>query len=379
MADSITGSIIWFLLFFVLAFFYPKIMLSQMIWKLEDAATKMEKLSADTELLIFKKVKKKDKKILNKINKFMDFIVIEPSNLDPFGIVKKIDHIIRNSDKRFDEFSHEIGKGLNEQEIKRLNYGLRGGMSVHQIAKVVRHYVEIVKKYKNLQIAMVVQMQLPMIQSIIKSESEGTKAFLNGWPVGDSIGPLVAARNMDKPKKSEGQMVYDIKKIEGRNVLFIKASGPEPELGRLDDAMNKLMKKHKIDRVLTIDAGAKLEGEKTGSVAEGVGFAMGGIGEREILENMLMKKKIPIDSIVIKMGVEEAIKPMKPEVLKSLNDVNDYMMRSIRRTKKGRTIVVVGVGNTIGVGNKKNETKDIEKLIKKLNKSKKKPKKGKWF
>jgi len=375
MAESITGSIIWFLLFFVFAFFYPRIMLSQMIWKLEDATNKMEEMSHKTKIMIFKKTKKKDKNIFKKINNFMDLVVIQPSNLDPFGIVKKIDNIIRASDKRFDEFSHEIGKGLNESEIKKINYGLRGGMSVHQIAKIMRHYVELVKKYKNLQIAMVVQMQLPMIQSIIKSEFEGTKAFLYGLPVGDSIGPLSAAYHMENPKEIEGHMAYDIKKIEGRKVIFIKASGPEPELGRLDDTLKKLFRNHKINRVLTIDAGAKLEGEKTGSVSEGVGFAMGGIAEREILENMIMKRNIPIDSIIVKMSTEEAIKPMKTDIFKSLKEINNYILESIRRTKKGGTIVIVGVGNTIGVGNKKTVVQAVEKVVKKLNKKKVKKKK----
>ncbi len=375
MAENIITSIIWFLLFFVMAFFYPKMMLSQMIWKLEDATRKMEAMSAEAARMVWKKTKKRDKNTLKRIRKFMDFIVIQPSNLDPYGIVKRIDHIIRTSDKRFEEFSNKIGIGMAHSDVKKINYGLRGAMSVHQIAKVMRHYVEIVKKYKNLQVALIIQMQLPIIDSMIKSEMEGTKAFLNGWPVGDSIGPLVAASHMKKPKPVGTGVVYDETKINGRNVIFMKASGPEPELGRVDDALAEIMKKRKIHRVLTIDAGAKLEGEKTGSVSEGVGFAMGGNGEREIIERMLMDKKIPIDSIVVKMGENEAIKPMTKNVFNSLKDVEYFINESVNRIKKGETIVVIGVGNTIGVRNDKLAVKEVAAIVKKLSKRTKKKKK----
>ncbi len=375
MEGNVITSIIWFIVFFVLAFFYPKLMLSQMIWKLEESVRGMESMSNKAVKLVWKKTKNKN--ALKRISRFMDFMVIEPSNLDPYGIVKRIDHIIRTSDKRFEEFSKQIGRGLDESSVKRINYGLRGAMSVHQIAKVMRHYVEIVKKYKNLQIALIVQMQLPIIESIIKSEFEGTKAFLEGVPVGDSIGPLIAASHMKKPKDIRTNVVYDETKMMGRNVVFLKARGPEPELGRVDEALEELLKKRKVDRVLTIDAGAKLEGERTGSVAEGVGFAMGGIGEREIIERMLVEKKIPIDSIVVKMGMTEAIKPMTKSVFNARKEVEEYIKESVSRVKKGGTIVVIGVGNTVGVRNDGKAVKEVWEAVKK-NKPKPEKKKKVW-
>ena len=41
--------------------------------------------------------------------------------------------------------------------------GLSGAVSLHSIAKIVRHYVETVRKTKNLQLALMLQMQLPMM------------------------------------------------------------------------------------------------------------------------------------------------------------------------------------------------------------------------
>ena len=59
---------------------------------------------------------------------------------------------------------------------------------MRQIAKIVRHNVELAKKFKNLQIAMILQMQLPIIEKIAESELKGAQAFVSGWPIGDSIG-----------------------------------------------------------------------------------------------------------------------------------------------------------------------------------------------
>ena len=50
-------------------------------------------------------------------------------------------------------------------------------MGLRQISKIVRHYVETAKKFKNLQIAMVLQMQLPIIEkSAFELDYVGVKA-----------------------------------------------------------------------------------------------------------------------------------------------------------------------------------------------------------
>ena len=59
----------------------------------------------------------------------------------------------------------------------------------------------------------------------------------------------------------------------------------------------------KIAKIITIDAAAKLEGERTGTIAEGVGVALGGIGvDRTYIENVAVKRKIPLDSISTTVG-----------------------------------------------------------------------------
>ncbi|MBS3053374.1 MAG: DUF1512 family protein [Candidatus Aenigmarchaeota archaeon] len=382
-ATDVLGQIVFFIIFFIFIFVYPRLMLSQLIYRIEQSAIKMEEMSRKANSLAAKKSgKAPSKELKNRIDEFTDLVVVEPSSIDPFGLVKKIDQTIRSMENRFEEFTDEIAGDISEKEKQELNYALRAAIGLRQISKVVRHFLEIAKKFKNLQIAMIIHMQLPMIEKVAESELKGTEAFASGWPIGDSIGPLVAASFMDKPKEIAEDVVVSEKVVEGRQCYFLKAKGPAPHLGRVDEAIEKIMKKKRIARVVTIDAAGKLEGEKTGSVAEGVGFAMGGIGQREIIENILLPKKMPIDTIVVKVGLEEAILPMKKDIYGALPKTRETVMRAIRRAKKGQAVLVIGVGNSCGVSDTSGAVDEVKKVVENLDrkyKEEKEKKKGGWF
>jgi hypothetical protein len=212
---------------------------------------------------------------------------------------------------------------------------------------------------------------------------EGTEALTNGWPVGDSVGCMVAARLIgnSKVREMEEDVVVAERKIKGKKVIIMKAKGPGGRLGKLGKAVEKLLKKRKVSKIITIDAAAKLEGEKTGKIAEGVGVAIGGIGvDRAYIENLATKKNIPLDSVVIKMSQEEAIQPIPEAVLKAVPLALQTVERIIENSKD--TVLVVGVGNTCGVGNdgKAAEKAEIEakKILKMLKKREEKEKKSFW-
>jgi hypothetical protein len=382
--NDILGTVVWLLIFFVMIFLYPRMMLSQMIMKLEQTAAKLEGMTEKSINMTAKKIDNNPTKDLKKkIKDFADFFVVEPSGIDPYGLVRKIDQTVRAMEDRFDEFVDEVAKGRKYDEKQEINYGMRATMGVNQIAKIVRHYVETAKKFKNLQMAMIIQMQLPIIEKIAESELKGTEAFVNGWPVGDSIGPLCAANLVNSSREVAEDIMMGTTTIEGRKCFVMKARGPSPHLGREDEALEKIFRKHKIARVITIDAAQKLEGEKTGSVAEGVGFAMGGWGQRELIENFLLPRKVPIDSIVVKVGMTEAIIPMQKEVYDAVPRVHELIKKSVKRARKGQKIIIIGVGNSTGIGNDKKSTEGVKKLVDGFDKKQKaeeaKKKKGGWF
>jgi hypothetical protein len=383
MQSDVLGTIVWFLLFFVLIFLYPRLMLSQMLYKLEQSALKLEELSANSNKVVMKKIGNSSKETKEKIEDFTDLFVVEPSSIDPYGLVKKIDETIRHMEVRFDEFSSEIAPHLSKKEQQEVNYALRAAIGVRQISKIVRHYVETAKKFKNLQIAMILQMQLPIIEKLAESEFRGVEAFTKGWPIGDSIGPVVAASLMDRSREIAEDIVCGETTINGRKCFVLKAKGPAPHLGRIDEALAKIMKNNRIARVITIDAAQKLEGEKIGAVAEGVGFAMGGIGQREIIENMLLPKKMQIDSIIIKVGMTEAIMPMRKEIYDSIPKVRKFIDKAVARTRKGEKVIIIGVGNSCGVGDNKASLEETRKIVleldKKYKEEEKNKKKGSWL
>jgi hypothetical protein len=370
--------ILWLVFFMVFFLFYPRIMTSQIMWKLERSAKMLEDMSAKSKAFILKSMATKPTGSMKEsVDRFFEFFVIEPVSTDPFGVMRKIEHLMQEQRDRFVYFVKQNATDADSERRACLEMGLAGGITMHMIAKIVRHYVELVRKTKSVQIAMILQMQLPMIERMAKAIYKGTQAMTKGQPIGDGIGPMVVASMMEKkPKEIEEDVLMSIRKINGRTAYVLKATGPGGRLGRPGKAVDRLVRKHKIDRIIAIDAAAKLEGEKTGSVAEGVGVAMGGPGvERSYIENIAVKKGIPLDSIIVKMSQEEAITAMRKAIKDAVPAVNESIKRVIARTRKGGKVIIVGVGNTSGVGNDPKAVKEAAAWIDKYDRIQKLKKK----
>jgi hypothetical protein len=375
----------WFGFILITFFFSQTIMIMQIIFKSERSVLMLEDLAIKGKKKVLKKIAKgSNKEITDKVNKFMDFFVIEPVGLDPYGIVQRIEHLVNLSEGRFRQFVEEVAPELGEEEKANLVMGVSGAVSLNQIAKIVRHYLEMTKKTKNLQFAVMLQMLLPLAEKLSKAMLNGTDAFINGWAVGDGIGCLAAAAMIGntKVKNADDETVVARKKIKGKNVIIVKARGPGGRLGKLGRVVEAIIKKEKIAKIITIDAALKLEGEKLGATAEGTGVAIGGAGvDRAYIEAISTRKAIPLDTFVIKMGQEEAIQPMKKEIIDAKESVIKAVEDDIAGTK-GK-IILIGVGNTTGVGNDGKSAdaaeKEIRKVAKAVQEKEDKNKKFKWL
>lgn len=380
-------TVIYFVFFVIFFFFYPRLMLSQIMWKIEKTVEELEYMSDSSKRFLIKRVSKKPtKKVKDSITRFFEFFVITPVSLDPFGVVKKFELVIQNEKQRFRYFVNQVAPHMDKESKANIGMGLAGGIELHMIAKIVRHYVELIKQTKSYQIALILQMQLPLVERIAKAVFKGTKAMADGNPIGDAFGPLAAANLIGKNKAREiGEDIMMAKvKIEKRECFVIKAKGPGGRLGRPGKAVESLVRKNKISRIITIDAAAKLEGEKTGSIAEGVGVAMGGPGvERSYIEDVAVKNNIPLDSIIVKMRPEEAIMPMRKAIKDAVPGVIESVRESLNRARAGSNIIIVGVGNTTGVGNDKKSTEKVNRFVdaheKKIQRMKKKHQKKEGF
>ena len=181
-------------------------------------------------------------------------------------------------------------------------------------------------------------------------------AFKKAQPIGDGIGAMAVAKLMlDKEKRSIAlNTVLAESEYKNRHLYLVKAEGPGGNVGQPGTAVEKIINEMgvKIDAIVMIDAALKLEGERTGDIAEGIGAAIGGIGvDRFKIEEVALKYKVPLYAVVIKQSIIEAISVMKKEIAEAVDKVLSIVYRLIEeKTKEGQRVLIVGVGNTIGIG-----------------------------
>ncbi len=229
-------------------------------------------------------------------------------------------------------------------------------MALNFIYKVVRHYYIQGKKTLSLYVIMQLQMILPMVMKEADAYSSALKAFAYGQPIGDGAGPLVAGKLMHgyEIRKLAKDCVMATVPFEGRTALVLKAEGPGGNVGKPGEAVEAVIEENegKIGCLIMIDAGLKLEGELVGEVSEGIGAAIGGPGVDAFkIEEKLTKYKIPNYAVIVKEDIGDAVSPMRKEI----NDATDKVIERVKavvleRTKEGDKVIIVGVGNSIGVG-----------------------------
>ncbi|MFX0012585.1 MAG: DUF1512 family protein, partial [Candidatus Hermodarchaeota archaeon] len=241
---------------------------------------------------------------------------------------------------------------------------LEATMAIDFIYRLIRHYLILGKKSKSMILLLQISMQLGLIISMAKAYYHAAKAFAEGSPIGDGLGPLVAASfirdvtndQVDQVEANEvarDTIVQEVE-FEGRTVYIVRAKGPGGSVGKPGKAIKYLIEKdgENISRIIMIDAGLKLTGDKTGSLAVGVGAAIGGIGiEGYFIDESSSRKSIPIDALICKQSLEDAITTMKRPITQSVPKFVDNIKMAIRkRTEKGTKVIIAGIGNTIGIG-----------------------------
>jgi hypothetical protein len=291
-----------------------------------------------------------------RVDRFLEYFTISPQSLDPAGIVWKLEHILDVRDIRFKDEVKLMAPSADETQTNNLENTLEAASALNFIYKVIRHYYLLGKKTLSLYVIMQIQMILPMIMKEAEAYASALKAFAYGQPIGDGAGALVAARLMHgyEIRKLEKDCVVATVPFEGRTAFVVKAEGPGGNVGKPGDAVKQVIEenKGKIAMIVMIDAALKLEGEELGEVAEGVGAAIGGPGVDQFkIEEELLKYHIPINALVVKEDVGDAVSPLRKEVFDSIDTVIARIKEVVsERTKEGDKIVIAGIGNTIGIG-----------------------------
>jgi hypothetical protein len=343
---------------FILAFINQRLQTYLWLREAESSLKRLQILASKSKEIVIKKINEVGKPNFDpspSIESFLDFFVIEPTSLDPYGIVNKFRHILDVRSERFESFIKQIAPNVPQNYIPNLEGLMETAIGLNELYRLVRHYFILGKKTKNMLFIMQLQMNLPLIMRYAEAYFRATHAFSSGKPIGDGVGALVASKLMrgKQVKRITNKTIFSEFEYKDRKLIVIKAEGPGAEIGEIDDAIERIINMYggSVSRIIMIDAALKLEGEKTGQVAEGVGVAIGGTGvEKFKIEEIATKYKIPLDALIIKMSLEEAITTMKKDIIEAADDAMKRVLNIIdTRTSQGDIVVIVGVGNTMGI------------------------------
>ncbi|MHA1380309.1 MAG: DUF1512 family protein [Candidatus Helarchaeota archaeon] len=364
---SMIFQIVFYGLFFIFMFYGQRIQMWGWLKAIESAVSKLQYMAhegREITINMIKNLAKPETDPRSLVGEFLEFFIVQPVEKDPAGVIKRLEHVLDVRESRFKDQVKILAPNINKDIASNIENTLEAALSVNLIYRIIRHYYLLGKKTKSMMVVMQIQMQLSLILKIAKAIMEALKAFSQGKPIGDGAGPLVIATlyNQYKNSQAESRTILDYTEditvheveIEKRHTFLVRATGPGARVGKPGKAIQKLMDEHngKINRLFMIDAGLKLEGEKTGDVIEGVGAVIGGPGiEKYKIEESGVKYKLPMDGYVIKESESDAYGPMKHDISKAIKKVIDLLKNGIKeRTSEGDTIIICGVGNTVGIG-----------------------------
>ena len=348
--------LIWMLPIILFVFYGQRIQLIITSRDIKKRMSELEQFRNDSRDELINYIKQKlspNGDPAQKLDRFFDYFTIMPVDIDPNGIIPKIHNLVRSREDTTRKQVKSMFTEINTLEVTKVQNLLEIVTTLQLLHRIVRHFFLTAKKQNNYPLILPLQMMLPFIMEQAEALKDAIPAFKQGQPIGDGIGPLVVGEMMlnTKKQKAEFETVYSESEFNDRKLILLKAEGPYATVGRPGEATESLIEKLKPDIIIMIDAALKLEGEDTGSTAQGFGAAIGGIGtDRFKIEEVAAKHDIPIFAIVVRQSVNDAITLMKKEISDQTENVRDQVYEMITdNSNPNQTVLVIGVGNTLGV------------------------------
>ena len=348
--------LIWILPIIIFVLYGQRIQLMVSSNEIKKDISKLEEFKNDSRQKLIDYVKNtlnpKDDPV-KKIDSFLEYFTIMPIDLDPNGIIPKINHLVHSREDFTRLQVRSLFTEISDFEMSKVHNLLEIVTTLQLFHKITRHLYLTAKKQKNFPLILPLQMMIPFIMEEANALKYAVDSMKNGQPMGDGIGPMVVGEMMLITSKQNAafETVWSKSEYEGRELLLVKAEGPNSTVGRPGEAIENIIPQKKPDLIIMIDAALKLEGEDSASIAKGFGAAIGGIGtERFKIEDVATKNSIPILAIVIKQTIKEAITLMSEDIAKQAKSVKNQVYEMIEEnSKSGQTVMIVGVGNTLGI------------------------------
>ncbi len=359
-------NIAFFAFIMLFSLYGAKFQIWQWLKQIEIGLAEIKKMfveSRQTAIDTFKELGKSEEEVAKELDRFMDFFTIMPVDLDPAGILKRLDHLLDERRDRFQEFVQDLAPDSDSSIHQNMENTLEVTQVLNLIYRVVRHFYILGKKTGSQIMIMQIQMQMPDLLRLSKAYFDAIGAFSDGKPIGDGIGPLVITKFAREYGASPQSYIHEISKevgyykveTEGRTVYALRATGPGGTVGKPGFGVKRLVEEvgsKNISRIITVDAALKYEGEELGRISEGSGAAIGDPGpEKYAIEQTATEYGIGIEAIVVKEDEAAAIGVMDKKILDAIPEVINRIKTSIqKRTKPGDSIILAGIGNTMGIG-----------------------------
>ena len=144
-----------------------------------------------------------------KLDSFFDYFTIMPVDIDPNGIILKINHLVRSREDFIRLQITGMFSNLSSIELSKLQNLLEIVTTLQLFYKHTRHLYLTAKKQKNFPLILPLQMMIPFIMEEAVALKDAMPAIKSGQPIGDGIGPMIIGQMMLGTTK-ESTAFFDI-------------------------------------------------------------------------------------------------------------------------------------------------------------------------
>ena len=181
--------LLWIIPIIVLVFYGQRIQLMVSSNEIKKDISKLEEFKNNSRQKLIdyvKTIKPKDDPI-KKIDSFLEYFTIMPVDLDPNGIIPKINHLVHSREDFTRLQVRSLFTEISDFEMSKVHNLLEIVTSLQLFHKITRHLYLTAKKQKNFPLILPLQMMIPFIMEEANALKHAVDSMKNGQPMGDGI------------------------------------------------------------------------------------------------------------------------------------------------------------------------------------------------
>ncbi|MHA1746171.1 MAG: DUF1512 family protein [Promethearchaeota archaeon] len=315
-----------------------------------------------------------NEEIASFIQEMLDFFVLSPSDLD-VSKYPTLNFLHSRQESRYKELILNFIPAVDDNSLVKITSLLTITAEIDDLYKKVRHNLITGEKTKSYWYLLQSAADISTTMLTAQAYRHALTSFIGTQPIGDSVGPLTIQKFVEETNQEgktlnssihEGGQFYSQKvDYQDRQCICLRVKGPESRVGNPGIAIQQLFAKferseQKVGLFISVDAVARREGEKSGTVAHGLGVATGNGRypqkntnvDKFQIEKLIMQQipPVPNEAIVCRVSFEEAFLPITETIQSAVPKILRFIKQIIRsQTKPGETVVIIGIGNAIGI------------------------------